>query len=256
MNKLPVLISIPHGGTEIPEELKERVGLTRLELFDDSDACTREIYDLGDSVAEVITTDIARAIVDVGRDSDDLPPSNPDGVVKTKTCYGREVYKNGRQLTDELVSEVLNRYYYPYHERIHLAVQRQDIRLALDCHSMAAVGPEISPDQGKKRPGICLGNINGESCSYDLVDRLAECFQQFFSTEIITTNKPFAGGYITKKYGMNPLPWIQVELNRGLYLSRPWFDTNSLKVDHTRLMELQSKFKEALIGFFESWPEK
>jgi N-formylglutamate amidohydrolase len=253
MNKLPVLISIPHGGHVIPPEVKDRVRLTASELFDDSDAFTRDIFDLGANAAEVITTDIARAFIDVSRAPKDLPPTNPDGVVKKKTCHACSVYKNGRQLPDKLIGELLNRYYYPYHEKIRRLVQRKDIKLALDCHSMAAVGPEISPDQGEKRPGICLSNVNGKSCSYDLVNSLAECFQKSFSTENITINKPFAGGYITRNYGMNPLPWIQFELNRCLYLSRPWFDRASLKTDTSRLSELRSKFSEALVCFFEGW---
>ena len=35
MEKLPVLISIPHGGTQIPEELNEFICITEKDLFDD-----------------------------------------------------------------------------------------------------------------------------------------------------------------------------------------------------------------------------
>ena len=40
----------------------------------------------------------------------------------------------------------------------------------------------------------------------------------------ISINDPFHGGHITKTYGNKPVPWIQVEMNRDLYLTEPWFD--------------------------------
>ena len=40
MNKLPVLISIPHGGTEIPKEIVDRVCITAKDQFEDGDALT------------------------------------------------------------------------------------------------------------------------------------------------------------------------------------------------------------------------
>jgi len=252
VNRLPVLISIPHGGNVIPSELKELVILTKSELFDDSDAYTREIYDLGDKVVEVITTDIARAIIDVSRSPYDLPPTNPDGVVKTKTCFGCQVYRHGYGLNKQLTEEMLSRYYFPYHKKIRRAVQRKEIILALDCHSMASIGPQISPNPGKKRPMICLGNVRGRSCNMDLVEKLSVCFQQAFSADKddITINEPFAGGFITRKYGMSPLPWIQVELNRNLYLSPPWFNRQTLYVNKKRLTDLKSRFNKTLTLFF------
>ena len=95
MEKLPVLISIPHSGRKVPKELRDRTCLREVDILNDSDPFEREVYDLGDRVAGVITTDIGRAFVDVNRAPDDLPPENPDGVIKTHTCYRRVIYKNG-----------------------------------------------------------------------------------------------------------------------------------------------------------------
>ena len=251
MTKLPFLISISHGGNKIPQELIDRVCLTETQLFDDSDAYTREIYDIRDCVSEVITTDIYRAIVDVNRSPEDLSPQNPDGVIKTKTCYGLQVYKAGQELDKDLTDDLVHRYYIPYHKKIRRALHRNDIQLALDCHSMAAVGPAISPDTGTERPEICLSNAEGMSCNFDIVEKLADCMRTAFSTNDIAINKPFVGGYITRHYGMNPVPWIQVELNRNLYLVESWFDKQSMEIDNNKLIELKTSFKEALICFFE-----
>lgn len=260
MSKLPILLSIPHGGTEIPPELKDRVILSSADLFDDSDAFTREIYDLGDRVSAVISTEIARAFVDVNRAPDDLPPENPDGVIKSHTCYRKVIYRKGLEPDEVLIKELLAKYYFSYHQRIQqiLADKSISIELALDCHSMAAVGPAISPDRGKKRPMICLGNVYGKSCSQAVAEALAHCFRQAFSLndDEISINRPFAGGYITRKYGGHPLPWIQVELSRALYLQLPFFDRQTFSVDKNRLWGLRQMFEEALWMFFDLYASK
>ena len=66
----------------------------------------------------------------------------------------------------------------------------------------------------------------------------------------VTINDPFAGGYITRTYGNNPVPWVQVEMNRSLYLSSPWFDPVALTVASHRLTKLNNKFKMALELYF------
>jgi formiminoglutamase len=87
MRQIPVFISIPHGGTNTPPELINRVCIQPKDIFDDPAPFTREIYDLEPWVLEVIDTDIARAFVDLNRAPDDLPPKNPDGIIKSMTCY-------------------------------------------------------------------------------------------------------------------------------------------------------------------------
>ncbi len=65
-------------------------------------------------------------------------------------------------------------------------------------------------------------------------------------TEQVALNDPFKGGYITRRHGGGRLPWIQVEMNRWLYLDTPWFDRDTLRVDPGRLAELRHRFRNAL----------
>ena len=255
MKSLPILLSIPHGGSEIPQELKGLICLNSNDLFDDSDAYTREIYNLETSVTEVISTNIARAFVDLNRAPDNLPPRNPDGVIKSHTCYGKVIYPIGAGPDKALTKKLLNNYYYPYHQQIQAVLndKSKPVELALDCHSMASVAPAISPDKGKTRPVICLGNAHGKSCPQEITEKLAACFRRTFSlnTDEVTINRPFSGGYITRKYGRHPIPWIQVEMNRALYLEAPFFNRSTLSVQMIRILELQKQFEEALQMFFQ-----
>ena len=256
MKTIPVFISIPHGGTAVPGELKDRVCIGREDLFDDMDPFTREIYDIGDRATAVISANIARAFVDLNRAEDDLPPQNPDGVIKSMTCFKKQIYIKGKEPDDRLRRELIRRHYLPYHRELREITGRdRKIRLALDCHSMAAAAPPIAPDSAReiKRPRICLGNVHGKSCEMETVEKLAHCFCEAFSLnqDEVSINQPFAGAYITRTYGNKPVPWVQVEMNRSLYLSAPWFDPAKLHVADLRLKELNTLFRRALELFFD-----
>ena len=51
------------------------------------------------------------------------------------------------------------------------------------------------------------------------------------AAEAIHLNDPFRGGHITRAHGGGSLPWIQVEMNRSLYLAEPWFDRRTRTLD-------------------------
>lgn len=254
MKKLPVLLSVPHGGDETPAEIKDHLCLSQQDLFADGDAFTREIYGIQDSVSAYVDTPYARAFIDLNRNTNDLPPKNPDGIVKTTTCHGKAIYTPGKELSPEDSALLIAKYYHPYHQNIRqLLDTHSDIQLALDCHSMEAIGPEISPDRGQRRPSICLGINQGESCSIDMAKKLSACFQTVFELDAseVTIDKPFSGGFITRTYGNKPIPWVQIEISRALYLAEPWFDKDKLSVNQSRLKTLQKQFQNTLVLFFE-----
>jgi len=175
-------------------------------------------------------------------------------VVKSHTSYLRQIYAGGREPDAALVERLLERYHRPYHQKIRETLEDEGsgVVLALDCHSMAALGPDISPDPGRRRPAVCLGNLRGQSCDQETIDRLAACFRRAFELPEaeVALNRPFGGGYITRTYGGRPLPWIQVELSRELYLRPPYFDSESLAIDPARLRELNARFRQVLELFF------
>ena len=252
MSKLPILLSIPHGGTKRPPELDGHLCLTERDKFDDSDPYVVEIYDLGDDVQSVIKTDIARAFVDLNRSLQDLPPKNPDGLIKSSTCYEKPIYLNGREPDESLRKMLIEMYYKPYHRSIQKGISELDLQLCLDCHSMASFAPNVSPDGNKKkRPTFCLSNQDGRTCSKEMIELLAKYIQESFSLEKdeVQINNPFKGGHITQIYGNNPIPWIQVEMNRDLYLSKEWFDYDTLTIDQIRLRQLNDVFKKMLTKF-------
>jgi N-formylglutamate amidohydrolase len=207
MEKLPLLISVPHAGLAVPSEVEHLNRLTLGEIARDGDEGAREIYAaLEEWTAYFVTTDIARAFVDLNRAEDDL---RKDGVVKTHTCWDIPVYS--RPLTRDLIEILLERYHRPYHRKL-TALAGAGLLLGVDCHTMAAHGPPVGPDPGVERPQVCLGNADG-TCPREWIESLQTCLQQRFPGAV-TINDPFAGGYITRHHGRE-MPWIQLELSRG-----------------------------------------
>jgi len=207
---LPILLSVPHAGLRIPDEAGQYCVLTDEEIIKDGDEGAAEIYALQDYVIEYVTTDIARAIVDMNRAENDR---RADGIVKTLTCWNEPVYKE--PLAAVTIEQLLNRYYRPYHERL----QRVDdtvIRLCVDCHTMAEFGPPIGPDEGKTRPHVCLSDANGETLPKGWMNALADCFRQTFG-DLVSINEPFSGGYITRRHGRSR-PWVQLEISRADFM--------------------------------------
>lgn len=209
--KLPLIISVPHAGLTVPQEVQDYCALTSEQILADSDEGAAQIYDLKSEVAAYITTDIARAIVDMNRAEDDR---GRDGIVKTHTSYNVRVYH--QPIPEDLVEILLGRYYHPYHQR--LSELAADARLGIDCHTMAAVGPPCSKDSGHERPNICLSDAQG-SCPQDWFDKIIHCFEESFNCEI-SVNHPFKGGYIIRSHS-SELPWVQVELSRAPFLTIP-----------------------------------
>ncbi len=204
--KLPLLISVPHAGLRVPAEASPYCRLTAREIAEDGDEGAARIYALADEVATFVTTDVARAIVDLNRAEEDR---SKDGVVKTHTCWDVPVYREPPSA--ELVETLLASFYRPYHRRL-TAAAGPDLLLAIDCHTMAAHGPPVGPDPGVERPRVCLGNADG-TCPDEWLGSLARCFETAFECEV-SINHPFRGGFITRSHAVE-MPWVQLELSRA-----------------------------------------
>jgi formiminoglutamase len=206
---LPILISLPHAGLRVPESLRPNCLLTTEQIVEDGDEFAFEVYTpLQDKVAAFVTTDIARAVLDMNRQEDDL---RKDGVIKTHTCWDIPIWRTPLDETKHLL--LIERYHRPYHRRLTELANESSLILAIDCHTMAAFGPPVGPDPGEERPQVCLGNAEGQSCPGEWMEILKSAFQAYFHGEV-SINQPFSGGYITRFHG-HQLPWMQLELSRG-----------------------------------------
>lgn len=203
---LPLLVSVPHAGLRVPEEVAPACLLSPAQIAEDGDEHAAAIYDVAAEVKHYVTTDIARAVVDLNRAEDDR---RPDGVVKTHTCFNEPVWRE--PLGERVVAMLLARHYRPYHARLS-ELAGQGVRLAVDCHTMLAVGPPIGPGPGRERPHVCLGNADG-TCPEEWMACLERSFREQFGPRV-TVNEPFRGGFITRSHAPE-MPWVQLEISRA-----------------------------------------
>jgi formiminoglutamase len=228
--KLPILVSVPHAGLDMPPELSGIVSLAHDDVVKDGDEQAAAVFlPLEDRVAGFVTTGIARAFVDVNRDEGDF---SKDGVVKTHTCWDVPVYSEAPDAA--LIERLLEKYYHPYHERLEALASSAGIRVGVDCHTMAAVGPPVAPDSGRRRPAACVSDADG-ACDPAWTRELARQLEAVIGGEV-KVNDPFKGGYITRRHARF-LPWLQLELSRG---------------DFTGVAEKRDAVTAALAGWCEA----
>lgn len=256
--RLPVLLSLPHGGLAVPPEVAARLAIDETVIYNECDLWVDELFDFAhpDLVSVVpgqtstgvlgrVTMPIARVLIDANRPPDSL--DDPDGAVKSHTSYGQAVYHTPLTRTEQ--EQLLARYWQPFHDTLDRMIDEYGhaVKLFLDCHNMAQVGPSAYGDAGQPRPFICLGNFGnseGEarqdkpplSCLPPLMRRARRLAEEFFGDlellepagprpAVAALNHPFPGGYILRHVHQRlravtgrDVPCIMIEVNRGLFV--------------------------------------
>ena len=230
MKKLPILLSIPHGGVNVPAALADRMNLTPLELLIDSDTRTRDVFGFGDHVEGYVDTDISRCVLDVNREY----RTDENNVFRHFSHNRKRVWKDN-DLNQLERDALLHKYYHPYHQSIKDIVASSDIKMAIDAHAMI---PRKRAEEGQDRshrPLFCISNrgsadprypLDNITAPFSLMKKLKRNLEEEFSDmllfdveDVVRINDPFRGGYITAYHGKHPkVPFIQIEINRALYL--------------------------------------
>ena len=262
--RYPFLFSIPHGGVSVPPEVRGLVNLSRKEIVFNSDPHTRLLYGFDDAAEALVDFEVSRIFVDTNRAPYEYPPRAQDGVIKVITQDGTPVYRKGLAPGRDLIGTLLQKYYFPFHNRLADVIDTRHVEVAFDCHSMLPKAPPVRMDAGRPRPLFCLSNRGDRfgkplrkgglvTCPPEWLSALARSFQAEFDGEgRVAMNDPFRGGFITVAHHQRTrTPWIQIEINRDLYETEEYIDTGSHKVDEARIAELRGRILSAVAGFWE-----
>lgn len=221
----PLVVSIPHAGTSIPDSLLHRFSSSALARAD-ADWYLERIYDVATSVgATVVRTAISRTVIDMNRDPEGralYPGMASTDLCPLTTFDGEPLYRQGAEPDAVEVESRKAVYYKPYHAALqrHLSRLRQrHAKIVLfDAHSIRSRVPRLFEGA---LPVFNLGTNSGASCSPDLTTRLEGLIEQ--TGESWVTNGRFKGGYITRAYGQPTLGVHAVQLETALraYLDEP-----------------------------------
>lgn len=218
----PLLISIPHAGTYVPEEIGERFTAAARTL-PDTDWCVRELYAFAQSLgASIIAANYSRYVVDLNRASDSTAlyaSHRTTPVCMVETFAGEAIYMSGAPDEAEIAQRV-DTYWRPYHDQLAAELERlramHGRALLWDAHSIVSEIPALFAGV---LPEFNLGTRDDASCPREIAQSLLD---------IVTTdgkfgavlNGRFRGGYITSRYGRpaDNIYAVQLELAQRAYM--------------------------------------
>ena len=258
--KLPFLIITPHAGRNIPEELSGHENVTPFNIFFESDSGADLMFSASDSVESVAYADISRLFVDVDREFRMLHPATGDGVIKTRTSMNKAVFMENCYPDEIAISNILKRYYFPFHEKIRNTIKTGRIGMIIECHTHLPVGPDNSQDRDQPRPLVMTeytaATDDGivKTASPDMAMELASIMGKIFSGEGDTVAGDFrvsgnSSGYLMKNYGTRGIPMLRISVSRSLFLNDRFFDLETLKIDSRRMSRLKEMFVSGLSKF-------
>lgn len=221
----PLVVSLPHTGTDIPAEYEHGLVSPWLARMD-ADWWIERLYDFAAGLgATVIRTAISRTVIDVNRDPSGVslyPGQATTELCPTTTFDGEQLYEPGTEPNTEEIAERRARFFDPYHATLRAEIERLQSKHAnvvvYDCHSIRSVIPRLFDGT---LPHFNIGTNGGTTCAPALSDAIETiCVGSGFSHVI---NRRFKGGYITRSLG-NPdagVHAVQMELACRGYMDEP-----------------------------------
>jgi N-formylglutamate deformylase len=220
----PLVVSIPHAGTELVE-VRDQVKSPWLATLD-TDWWVDRLYDFAaDLGATVVSTAISRTVIDVNRDpeSRDLYPGLAStALVPTTTFDGTPLYEIDRVPSADEIVRRRKMYFDPYHTALRSELARlRNVHATVvlyDAHSIRSRVPRLFEGT---LPQFNIGTFNGRSCSQQLADAVAASCATYPADQVV--NGRFKGGAITRTYGQpaQSVHAIQMELACRGYMTEP-----------------------------------
>ena len=222
----PLLLSMPHVGTHIPDALSRRM-MPIAHTVPDTDWHLEQLYEFADRLgASTLVATHSRYVVDLNRPPDNAnlyPGQDTTGLCAIDTFAKQPIYRIGEEPDDTEIRHRVGSYWKPYHAKLQEELARIKAQhgsaLLWDAHSIASRVPRFF--QGRLTD-FNLGTADGKSCRPEIGTRMLEIAQgakEFTSV----LNGRFKGGYITRTYGKpsEGVEAVQLELSEITYMDEP-----------------------------------
>ncbi len=215
-----VIASIPHTGTWLPEELRERLASDAMRALPMTDWHLHELYDFLPRLGiPVVHATVSRFAGDLNRSPEPLelyPGRVETKVVPTETFWGDTVWATPP--SDEEAARWVDDWHRPYHARLRELIEETRAAFGrvvlLDLHSVAGRENLI---HGALEYDIYLGDRDGASCAPTLTDAVDTAYRA--AGLRVTRNAPYKGGFITHHYGaLDGVDALQIEMVQRVYM--------------------------------------
>jgi N-formylglutamate deformylase len=219
----PLLISLPHDGEDLPDDLRARL-TPAARRVPDTDWQVSRLYAFARELgASILRPRYSRYLVDLNRSPDDVslyPGQNTTGLCPSTRFDGTPIYLDGAAPTPDEIAERVRRYWQPYHDALQQELARLRARhgrvLLWEGHSILSEVPYLFEG---RLSDFNLGTAAGASCSPER-QRRVEAVLAAQTDYTWIANGRFKGGYITRHYGrpQQGIDAIQLELAQRNYL--------------------------------------
>jgi N-formylglutamate deformylase len=233
--RMPLLISLPHDGSFIPDDIAARMH-PAARRSPDTDWHVERLYEplarmLGASVLKPLAS---RYVIDLNRPTDGhalYPGQRETGLVSTIGFDGNPLYRDGGEPDGAEVQRRINEFWLPYHQALTQELARlcaeHGRAILWEGHSIRSRVPLLFEG---RLPDFNLGTAAGASCGGALQAQLQACLesQSHFSYAV---NGRFKGGYITRHYGGpdTRVQAVQLELVQLNYMDEASFEYDTEK---------------------------
>jgi N-formylglutamate deformylase len=221
--RLPLLVSMPHIGTQIPVHLQAGYTARALQV-EDTDWHLAQLYDFLPAMgASVLQPRYSRYVIDLNRPPDDAPmypgASNTE-LCPTRFFTGDALYVPGCAPDAAARSKRRSDYWQPYHDALAAELQRlvqvHGYALLWDAHSIRSAIPWLFAGT---LPALNIGTASGDSAHPAIAHAvMAVCGDAGRFSHVL--NGRFKGGYITRHYGRpdQHVHAVQLEMCQNLYM--------------------------------------
>ncbi|MEO8125273.1 MAG: N-formylglutamate deformylase [Burkholderiales bacterium] len=231
----PLLVSFPHVGTAIPEDIRARLMPDALHVAD-TDWHLEPLYAFVRALgASTLVPRHSRYCIDLNRPPENTPMyagANNTELCPTRAFTGEPIYREGTAPDDAEVARRLQYYWRPYHDALADELARLKAEhghaLLFDAHSIKSELPWLFDG---RLPDLNLGTADGESCGLPLRNALARVLQSQ-SRYTHAVDGRFKGGYITRRYGRprEGVQAVQLEMCWSSYMA----ETPPYEIDEQR----------------------
>lgn len=223
---LPLLISIPHLGTHLPEEIRPELTPLAAETSD-TDWHLDVLYGFARAMgASVLGATLSRYAIDLNRPPSGeslYPGQTTTGLCPLETFKGMPLYRPDGAPDEAEIARRREAYWQPYHAQLRAELQRLRDQhgqvLLWEAHSIASVLPRLFEG---KLPDFNFGTHAGASCARPILDAALAPLLRVDALAPFThvLNGRFKGGYITRHYGQpsQGVHAIQLEMCQSLYM--------------------------------------
>jgi N-formylglutamate deformylase len=220
----PLIVSIPHAGTELGAYEPRLVSpwLARK----DADWWIDALYDfVGALGATIVRTKLSRSLIDVNRDPSGAslyPGQATTELCPTTSFDGESLYQAGEAPDAAEIAERRRLYFDPYHVALGAEVARLRERhprvVLCDAHSIRSRIPRLFEGE---LPAFNLGANSGRSCAPELREAVRAALAESGASHVVDGR--FKGGWITRSFGRPEagVDALQMELACRAYMREP-----------------------------------